>query len=70
MTASPLQDTVASMKRALDASSLGPIVHCEISGENDACGAKLEAVIVTAKFDGMPLLQRQKAVHEAVSIVI
>ncbi len=69
MTTLPLQDIVASLKRALDASSLSPIVHCHISGENDTCGAKLEAVIVTAKFDGMPLLQRQKAVHEAVSIV-
>ena len=54
------------MKAALEASALSPITHCDISGENDSCGAKLNAIIVSTKFDGMPLLQRQKAVHEAV----
>jgi stress-induced morphogen len=67
MTDPALHDIVASIKRALDASALSPIAHCEISGENDSCGAKLDAIIVSAKFEGMPLLQRQKAVHEAVS---
>jgi stress-induced morphogen len=60
-------DIVASIKCALETSKLSPITHCEISGESDSCGAKLDAVIVSSKFEGMPLLQRQKAVHEVVS---
>jgi stress-induced morphogen len=67
MSHSPIASLVSSIKCALEASPLGPITHCEISGEHDSCGAKLDAVIVSAKFEGMPLLQRQKAVHEAVS---
>jgi acid stress-induced BolA-like protein IbaG/YrbA len=66
MSISPISDVVDSIKRSLEASQLGPIIHCDVSGENDSCGAKLEAVIVCAKFEGMPLLQRQKAVHEIV----
>jgi stress-induced morphogen len=67
MSISPDSDIVTSIKRALEASNLSPIIRCEISGENDSCGAKLDAIIVSAKFEGMPLLQRQKAVHDAVS---
>ena len=70
MSISPLSDIVASIKCALETSKLSPIIRCDISGENDSCGAKLDAIIVSAKFEGMPLLQRQKAVHEAVSIII
>jgi stress-induced morphogen len=67
MSIPPISDIVASMKCALESSKLSPIIHCEISGEDDTCGPKLNAIIVSPKFDGMPLLQRQKAVHEAVS---
>lgn len=67
MSIAPESDIVTSIKRALEASNLSPIIRCEISGENDSCGAKLDAIIVSAKFEGMPLLQRQKAVHDAVS---
>ena len=67
MPITSISDLVSAMKSALEASALSPITHCDICGENDSCGAKLDAVIVSAKFDGMPLLQRQKAVHEAVS---
>ena len=67
MSISPDSDIVTSIKRALEASNLSPIIRCEISGENESCGAKLDAIIVSAKFEGMPLLQRQKAVHDAVS---
>jgi stress-induced morphogen len=70
MSISPISEIVNSIKRSLEASQLSPVIHCNISGENDSCGAKLEAIIVSAKFEGMPLLQRQKAVHEIVSNTI
>jgi stress-induced morphogen len=69
MSLSPVSDLVASIKSSLGASKLSPIIRCDISGENDSCGAKLDAIIVSATFEGMPLLQRQKLVHEAVSIM-
>ena len=32
---------------------------------SDGCGAKIEVVVVSNKFDGMGLLDRQRAVHAA-----
>eukprot|EP00293_Proteomonas_sulcata_P016111 CAMPEP_0184303832 /NCGR_PEP_ID=MMETSP1049-20130417/13505_1 /TAXON_ID=77928 /ORGANISM="Proteomonas sulcata, Strain CCMP704" /LENGTH=89 /DNA_ID=CAMNT_0026615499 /DNA_START=77 /DNA_END=346 /DNA_ORIENTATION=+ len=39
--------------------------HCEVSDLSDGCGAKLDMIVVSAKFDGMSLIDRQRAVHEA-----
>ena len=32
---------------------------------SDGCGAKIEVIVVSDKFDGMGLLDRQRAVHSA-----
>ncbi|EDO30361.1 predicted protein [Nematostella vectensis] len=37
--------------------------HVEVKDLSDGCGAKIEAVIVSEKFQGKPLLQRHKMVY-------
>ena len=47
---------------SLKASELAP-ERVEISDVSDGCGSKFEAIIVSSKFDGMGLLDRQRAVN-------
>ncbi|KAL1496125.1 hypothetical protein AB1Y20_014746 [Prymnesium parvum] len=35
----------------------------EVVDTSDGCGSKFECVIVSATFEGMPLLERQRCVH-------
>ena len=35
-------------------------IHCEITDLSDGCGGKFGAVIVSAKFEGKPLLARHR----------
>lgn len=37
--------------------------HVSVVDTSDGCGDKFEAIIVSAKFDGMALLERQRAVN-------
>jgi len=50
-------DLQEKLKLALDA------VHCEVKDLSDGCGAKFGAVIVSAQFEGKPLLQRHRLVN-------
>ena len=50
----------------LQASELEPSV-VEISDTSDGCGSKFEALIVSSKFDGMGLLERQQAVNAIIA---
>ena len=47
----------AKLKAELDAE------YVEVHDDSDGCGAKFNAIIVSAKFEGMMLLQRQRAVN-------
>ena len=38
-------------------------IHCEVKDMSDGCGGKFECVIVSAKFEGKPLLQRHRLVN-------
>ena len=38
---------------------------CIVEDLSDGCGAKIDIVVVSNKFDGMGLLDRQRAVHAA-----
>ena len=37
--------------------------HCEVSDLSDGCGSKFSALIVSAKFEGKPLLGRHRLVN-------
>ena len=37
--------------------------HCVVNDLSDGCGSKFEAVIVSEKFEGKPLLQRHRLVN-------
>lgn len=37
--------------------------HVEVEDTSDGCGAKFNAVIVSSKFEGKPLLQRHRMVN-------
>ena len=39
---------------------------CMVEDLSDGCGAKIDVVIVSDKFEGMGLLDRQRAVHAAI----
>mmetsp|Transcript_45660 Transcript_45660/g.114454 ORF Transcript_45660/g.114454 Transcript_45660/m.114454 type:complete len:84 (-) Transcript_45660:421-672(-) len=39
--------------------------HVEAVDLSDGCGAKIDVLVVSDKFEGMKLLERQRAVHEA-----
>mmetsp|Transcript_22907 Transcript_22907/g.46664 ORF Transcript_22907/g.46664 Transcript_22907/m.46664 type:complete len:90 (+) Transcript_22907:103-372(+) len=41
--------------------------HVSVVDVSDGCGAKFEAIIVSDKFDGVPLLERHRMVHDALS---
>lgn len=47
-------------------SELAPEV-ATVSDTSDGCGSKFEAVIVSAKFDGVPLLERQQQVNTIIA---
>ena len=53
------------LKAKLLASALAPSV-VEIVDTSDGCGSKFEAIIVSASFDGMALLDRQRVVNEVI----
>ncbi|KAL4223492.1 BolA IbaG [Mactra antiquata] len=40
--------------------------HLDIVDTSDGCGAKFQALIVSPKFDGKPLLQRHRMVNTAI----
>ena len=48
-------------------SELAPFEHMELKDTSDGCGSKFEAIIVSAKFDGVGLLDRQKKVNEIIA---
>ena len=52
-----------SLRELLTASALSP-AYVEVVDESDGCGSKFRAIIVSSKFAGMPLLERQRAVNE------
>ena len=37
--------------------------HCEVTDLSDGCGSKFSALIVSAKFEGKPLLGRHRLVN-------
>lgn len=39
-------------------------IHIEVEDLSDGCGAKFNALIVSPKFEGKPLLQRHRMVNE------
>ena len=58
----PLLDayaTPAALKAALDAT------HVAVEDLSDGCGAKLKITIVSAKFEGLPLLKQHRLVNDA-----
>lgn len=59
--------TADDLKAKLGASELAPFEHIELSDTSDGCGSKFEAILVSTKFDGIPLLERQKAVNEVLA---
>ena len=54
------------LKAKLLQSALQPIV-VEITDTSDGCGSKFEAIVVSASFDGMGLLDRQRAVNDVIA---
>eukprot|EP00286_Rhodomonas_abbreviata_P028828 CAMPEP_0181311480 /NCGR_PEP_ID=MMETSP1101-20121128/13159_1 /TAXON_ID=46948 /ORGANISM="Rhodomonas abbreviata, Strain Caron Lab Isolate" /LENGTH=89 /DNA_ID=CAMNT_0023418213 /DNA_START=15 /DNA_END=284 /DNA_ORIENTATION=- len=40
--------------------------HVEVKDLSDGCGAKLDIIVVSDEFEGKPLLERQRSVHEAI----
>ena len=54
-----------SLISKITASELQP-VHVDIVDTSDGCGSKFNAIIVAATFDGMSLLERQRAVNEVI----
>lgn len=57
--------TADDLQGILNASDLKP-VHLEITDTSDGCGSKFEAIVVSEAFAGMALLERQRAVNEAI----
>lgn len=55
----PTADAVTAL---IKESELAP-EHLEVLDTSDGCGAKFEALIVSTAFDGMGLLERQRAVN-------
>ena len=49
----------AKLKAALDAT------HVAVEDLSDGCGAKLKITIVSAKFEGLPLLKQHRLVNDA-----
>lgn len=43
---------------------LGDLTHLEVVDMSDGCGAKFQTVIVSSKFEGLPLLQRHRLVNK------
>ncbi|KAK7873148.1 hypothetical protein R5R35_006369 [Gryllus longicercus] len=41
--------------------------HVEVEDLSDGCGAKFNALIVSSKFEGKPLLQRHRLVNSILS---
>ncbi|XP_060554514.1 bolA-like protein 2 [Ruditapes philippinarum] len=42
------------------------VTHVKITDTSDGCGAKFQALVVSPKFEGMPLLQRHRLINSAV----
>ena len=57
--------TVGELMAKIQESELQP-THLEIVDTSDGCGSKFEAIIVSPAFDGIGLLDRQKAVNEII----
>mmetsp|Transcript_7935 Transcript_7935/g.22511 ORF Transcript_7935/g.22511 Transcript_7935/m.22511 type:complete len:88 (+) Transcript_7935:100-363(+) len=45
---------------------LSPADVVLVSDESDGCGAKFSVVVVCSAFEGVPLLDRQRIVNEAI----
>jgi len=58
--------TAAELTELLTGSSLVP-EHVEVVDTSDGCGSKFEAIVVSAAFDGMGLLDRQRAVNDVIA---
>ena len=50
----------------LEASELEP-QFVKIVDTSDGCGSKFEAIIVSSKFEGVPLLERQRQVNSVIA---
>ena len=59
--------TADELKAKLLASTQLEPERVEITDTSDGCGSKFEAIIVSAKFDGVPLLERQRLVNAELS---
>ena len=63
MAANPGVNDAAALTTKLNASHLEP-KFVSIIDTSDGCGSKFEAIIVSAAFEGMQLLERQRAVND------
>ena len=50
----------------LPATPVSDTRHTPRHSTSSGCGAKFECLVVSAKFDGMPLLERQRAVNDII----
>ena len=41
--------------------------HLSLQDTSDGCGSKFEAIIVSSKFEGVPLLERQQLVNSIIA---
>ena len=57
--------TAEEIQEKLQASELKP-VYIEVIDASDGCGSKFEAIVVSSSFDGMGLLERQRAVNDVI----
>jgi len=58
--------TAEELRTKLQSCALEPVI-VEVADTSDGCGSKFEAIVVSTKFEGMPLLERQRAVNEVIS---
>lgn len=58
--------SAADLIELLQQSALAPS-HVEVVDTSDGCGSKFEAIVVSEIFDGMKLLERQRAVNDVIS---
>mmetsp|Transcript_34011 Transcript_34011/g.56317 ORF Transcript_34011/g.56317 Transcript_34011/m.56317 type:complete len:86 (-) Transcript_34011:237-494(-) len=55
------------LRDKLSKSDLGP-TFLSLVDESDGCGSKFACVIVSSKFEGMPIIDRQRAVNDIISV--
>ena len=58
--------TAEELIEKIRSSDLSPDV-VEVTDDSDGCGSKFNAIIVSSKFDGVALLDRQRTVNDIIS---